>query len=66
MLHSSRSHLNEVGETYFEHQGVAFRYGYNCLKASLMAFAHGLVPGMFQTGASDIVNKLAANRRASD
>lgn len=66
MFQSSRSHLDEVGETYFEHQGVAFRYGYNCLKASLMAFAHGLIPGMFRTGASDIVNDLAANRRAPD
>lgn len=66
MFHSSRSHLNEVGESYFEHQDVAFRYGYKCLKAALMAFAHGFIPGMFQTGASDIVNKLAANRRTPE
>lgn len=66
MIHSSRSHLDEVGESYLEHQGVAFRYGFNCLKASLMAFVHGVVPGLFQTSASDIVNKLASNRRVSE
>jgi len=63
MLQSSRAHLAEVGETYFEHQGVAFRYGAGCLKAALMAFVHGLVPGWFGTGASDVVKRLAADRK---
>lgn len=63
MIQSSKSHLADVNETYFEHQGVAFRYGINCLKAALMAFVHGLVPGYFQTGASDLVKRLAAGRK---
>ncbi|MDH3695280.1 MAG: DUF6356 family protein [Gammaproteobacteria bacterium] len=62
MIQSSKSHLAQVNETYFEHQGVALRYGFNCLKATLMAFVHGLVPGVFQTSASDLVKKLAAGR----
>ena len=63
MIKSSKAHLETVNETYFEHQGVAFRYGLRCLKAAMMAFVHGLVPGFFITSASDLVKKLAANRK---
>jgi len=63
MIQSSKLHLAQANETYFEHQGVAFRYGLNCFKAALMAFVHGLVPGLFQTSASDTVKKLAAGRK---
>ena len=63
MIKSSKMHLCAAEESYFEHQGVAFRYGFNCLKASLMAFTHGLVPGWFQTGASELVKKLATGRK---
>ncbi|WP_423907829.1 DUF6356 family protein [Candidatus Spongiihabitans sp.] len=63
MLNASRSHLAEVEESYFEHQSVAFRYAGNCLKAAIMAFAHGIVPGWFQTSASDLVKKIANNRK---
>lgn len=63
MIKSSKSHLAEIDETYFEHQGVAFRYGFNCLRAALMAFVHGLVPGYFQTSASELVKRLAAGRK---
>jgi len=66
MMQSSKTHLAEVKETYFEHQGVAFRYGFNCVKAGLMAFVHGLVPGHFQTSASDLVKSLAAGRKNGD
>ncbi len=62
MIQASKSHLREVNESYFEHQGVAFRYGGNCLKAAVMAFVHGLVPGWFQTSASDLVKRLALGR----
>ncbi len=66
MIQSRKLHLAEVKETYFEHQGVAFRYGFNCFKAALMAFVHGLVPGCFQTSASDLVKRLAAGRKNGD
>lgn len=65
MLESSKAHLASVDERYFEHQSIAFRYAGNCLKAGTMAFVHGLVPGLFQTAASDLVKKLAAGRKAS-
>jgi len=63
MLRASKAHLADARETYFEHQGVAFRYGWNCLRASCMAFVHGLVPGLYRTGASDLVKQLSAGRR---
>lgn len=63
MIQSSKSHLADVQESYFEHQAVAFRYGSNCFKAAMMAFVHGLVPGWFQTSASDLVKRLAGSRK---
>ena len=64
MLRSSREHLNEAKESYLEHQGVAFRYGCTCLQAAIMAFIHGVIPGAYKTGASDLVKRLSAGRRA--
>ena len=66
MIKSSKSHLSEINETYIEHQSVAFNYGADCLKAAMMAFVHGLVPGWFQTSASELVNKLAASRKSEN
>ena len=62
MIESSKLHLQEVQETYFQHQAVAFRYGFRCLKAALMAFIHGMVPGFYKTGASDLVKELSSGR----
>ena len=66
MFRASKAHLDDVGESYFEHQGVAFRYSWNCLRASIMALVHGLVPGAFQTSASDLVKRLAGNRKTHE
>lgn len=66
MLQSSKAHLASAQESYFEHQGVAFQYGWNCLKAALMAFIHGVVPGLYKTGASDLVKKLSSGRRGKE
>ena len=65
MFKSSKKHLESVEESYLEHQGVAFRYALNCLKAAFMAFIHGLVPGLFPTSASELIKKLAENRHNS-
>ena len=62
MIRSSKLHLQEVQETYLQHQGVAFKYGFNCLRAALMAFIHGVVPGFYKTGASDLIKKLSTIR----
>ena len=66
MIKASRLHLKQVEESYFEHQQVAFRYAIKCLLAAFMAFIHGIVPGLFQTSASDLVKKLAGNRKESE
>ena len=63
MLKSSKSHLTQLNETYFEHQQVAFTYGFKCLKAAFMAFIHGLIPGAFENGASKTVSSLAKSRK---
>lgn len=63
MIKSSKLHLKKVEETYFEHQRVAFSYGLRCLKAACMAFVHGIIPGFFQTNASDLIKRLAENRK---
>ena len=65
MIESSKKHLESVQETYFEHQRVALSYSGKCFKAGVMALVHGLVPGWFQTGASDVVRSLADKNRAN-
>ena len=66
MIRSSTAHLKSVNESYFQHQSVAFSYGFHCLRAALMAFIHGIVPGWFQTSASDLIKRLAKGRKTVD
>jgi len=54
------SHPRSVGETYFEHQRVAFGFSGALLKAGLACFIHGLFPALFQTTASRAVTELRA------
>lgn len=53
-------HPREVGETYGEHFGAAFRYGLRLLAASGAAFIHALIPGVLKTEASTRVRRMAA------
>ena len=59
-------HPQSVGETYFEHMGVAFGFGFRMLGAALACMVHGLIPGLFKTTGSKAViclhNKLVTNR----
>ena len=66
MIGKSRQHLRDANESYFEHQGVAFRYSMRCFAAGFAALTHAVVPGWCITRASDIVKKLAANRKTMD
>jgi len=63
MIAKSCAHLRSVDETYWEHQFIAFRYGFICLQAALAAFIHALVPALFETTASDKVMQLAQRRK---
>ncbi len=51
-------HLKDHGMTYNEHRRFAWSYSYKCLKASLAAFIHGLLPCILTTTASDIIKRL--------
>ena len=66
MIHKSRNHLKEAEESYLQHQRFAFRYGFKCLKASLMAFTHCLIPALFANSASKIVAELANKKRSNN
>lgn len=59
-------HPQSVGESYLEHMGVAFSFGFQMLGAALACIIHGLVPGLFtKTGSKAIIclhDRLVTNR----
>jgi hypothetical protein len=59
-------HPESVGESYFEHMGVAFSFGFQMMGAALACLIHGLIPGLFQsTGSKTVIclhNRLVTNR----
>ncbi len=63
MFQESKTHLSSVKESYFEHMFVAFRYGFSCIVAGVMALIHGLIPACFQEAASRKVQRLADKGR---
>lgn len=60
-------HPDSVGESYVEHMGVAFSFGFKMLGAGCACVLHGLFPFMFTTTGSRTVDQLhdrmVANRR---
>jgi hypothetical protein len=42
-------HPESVGESYFQHMGMAFSFGFSMLGAGLACIIHGLIPGLFTT-----------------
>ena len=58
MIKKSKDHLNSVNEKYLQHMATAFKVGLGMIYGGLMAFAHGIVPAIFQTNASDKIKKL--------
>lgn len=60
-------HPESVGESYFEHMGVAFSFGSKMLGAGCACVLHGLFPFMFTTTGSRAVSQLhermVTNRR---
>ena len=58
MIKESKKHLNSVNESYFEHMSVATNVGLKMLSGGLMALLHGIVPGIFQTDASNKIKEL--------
>ena len=52
LFKKSKKHYIEANETYFQHMFVAQNISFQLLKASMMAFIHSLIPGLFETNAS--------------
>lgn len=48
-----QKHLDDHGVSYRDHQKLAFFFARESLKASFMAFVHGVIPKFFETAASD-------------
>ncbi len=55
---SFSEHPASVGETYFEHMGMAGSFGWAMLKGSMACFVHALLPFLFLTTGSGIINTL--------
>lgn len=55
---SFTEHPASVGESYFEHMGVAASFGWAMLKGSAACFVHALLPFLFTKTGSGIVSEL--------
>ena len=58
MLKSFTSHPEAVGETYGEHMGVAWSFGFTLIGAGLACLIHGLLPFAFERTGSNAVRRL--------
>lgn len=54
------AHPDSVGETYFEHMGVALSFAWPLLGAGLAALVHAFLPFLCVTTASATVKRLYA------
>ena len=61
------SHPQSVGETYLEHQRMAFSFAGPLLLAGLACLHHAIIPGLCERTASSKIemlhNRLVVNRR---
>lgn len=53
-------HPRSVGETYFQHMGVALSFAFPLLRAGLAALVHAFLPFLCVTTASATVRRLHA------
>ena len=58
MPHLLKDHPASVGESYFEHMGVAFGFAARLLAAALACFVHGLLPFLLTKTGSSAVKRL--------
>ena len=62
------AHPRAVGETYFEHAGIAARFGATMVAGGFKCLAHAVLPAIFKRSASDCVARLngeLSRRRAA-
>ena len=70
MIRGTKLHLEEAGETYFQHQRTALSIAASLAAASAAAIVHALIPGLCVRSASRRVFRLnsileARNRSSS-
>ena len=53
-----RAHPRSVGETYWEHFGVASRFGREMIGGGVKAMVHAVFPKAYETAASDTIRRL--------
>lgn len=53
-------HPRQVEETYFEHMGVAARFGFAMIWGGLKALIHAVFPAWCETSGSDTIRRLHA------
>ena len=58
VIKESKTHYEEINESYSEHMRVAISISFDLFKGSLMAAVHALIPAFFQSGASKKIIKL--------
>jgi hypothetical protein len=58
MLKPFTSHPESVGETYGEHMGVAWSFGFTLIGAGLACVIHGILPFAFERTGSNTVRRL--------
>ena len=54
------AHLDEAGETYFEHMGIALRIGMRMVAGGLACLVHALMPFLFVRTGSNTIQQLSA------
>ena len=59
MISSSKKHLENAKESYFEHMFFALKISINLILGGLMALIHSIVPGIFTKNASTIILNLS-------
>tara|TARA_B100001113_G_scaffold328385_1_gene302557 strand:- start:108 stop:329 length:222 start_codon:yes stop_codon:yes gene_type:complete len=52
------SHPKAVGETYFQHQRCAAKYGIKMIFSGVAAIIHSIFPFLFETAASDCAKSI--------
>ena len=64
MFDAFTRHPRTVDETYVEHMGVAWSFGFTLLGAGLACIVHGILPFAFEKTGSQTVRRL--NERLSN
>ena len=52
------AHPRSVNEGYLAHAGVALRFALLLFRAGLAALVHAIIPALFETSASSMIEKL--------